>query len=160
MRLGVLALALVVAGCSLVPEFAPPAVPMPAAWEAAEGAAPATQWPSRDWWRGFGSLTLDALIAMAERNNTDIAAAAARVLQAEAQARVAGAPLWPSLDASADASREWQPGAGSSTSSRTTGVKTVTTKFDAGLSASYELDFFGKNRATLAAATWRSPRRC
>jgi outer membrane protein TolC len=57
-------------------------------------AAP-TAWPTADWWRSFGSDELNRLVVEAQANNLDIAAAAARVDQAEAQLRVTGASLYP-----------------------------------------------------------------
>src|SRR5947199_128027 len=63
---------------------------------AADSAASA--WPAQDWWRNFRSPELDGLIARARSYNNDLAAAAARVIQADAQARISGAPLLPSLE--------------------------------------------------------------
>src|SRR5665213_4047188 len=63
-------------------------------------------WPASDWWRGFGSVKLNELIAQAERSNDDLAGAIARVQEADAQARIAGAALLPSLDLGAAATRE------------------------------------------------------
>ena len=59
--------------------------------------------PPLDWWRGFRSKELTAVIEEARATNLDIAAAVARIVQADAQARVAGAPLLPNvtLDGSA-----------------------------------------------------------
>ena len=62
---------------------------IPALWEQKpDPLAPA--WPDKEWWRGFASDELNNLIAQAQADNLDIAAAEARVLQADAQARVAG----------------------------------------------------------------------
>ena len=146
--------ALALAGCSLVPDFVRPYVPAPELWKDAPAATQPTQkvsWPSTDWWRGFGSRPLDSLIATAERNNYDLGAAAARVLQADAQARIAGAPLFPALDGNAGASRSWARSSGSSSSSSRSGA-IITTSLSANLSASYQLDLFGANRAALEAA--------
>jgi NodT family efflux transporter outer membrane factor (OMF) lipoprotein len=146
--------ALALAGCSLVPDFVQPGTPAPDRWINAPATAQPANWPSADWWRGFDSKPLDGLIATAEANNTDIAAAAARVLQADAQARIAGAPLLPSLEGNAGASRSWARSNGSVSSSgfaRPPGA-IITTDLDANLSASYQLDLFGANRASLAAA--------
>jgi len=54
----------------------------------------------------LGSAKLDELIAKAERNNDDLAGAIARVQEADAQARIAGAALLPSLDLGATGTRE------------------------------------------------------
>jgi NodT family efflux transporter outer membrane factor (OMF) lipoprotein len=84
------------------------------------------------------------LIAEAERNNDDLAGAIARVQEADAQARIAGAALLPSLDLGATATRE---------RAQVTGMgPQVFNVFNPELSASYELDFWGKNRATRDAA--------
>ena len=58
----------------------------------------ASDWPTVDWWRGFGSPQLDDYMGQAQVGNDDIAAAIARVLEADAQARIAGAALLPAVD--------------------------------------------------------------
>src|SRR5579862_7023976 len=93
------------AACSLGPRYRRPEVPAPAAW-ITDSAAAAQQWPSSDWWRGFASADLDSLIGQAQQANDDLRAAIARVQQADAQRRIAGAPLLPALDAQADATRQ------------------------------------------------------
>jgi NodT family efflux transporter outer membrane factor (OMF) lipoprotein len=101
-------------------------------------------WPAAAWWHGFGSPALDELIEQAERNNDDLRAAVARVQEADAQLRIAGAPLFPSLDFGADATRERAPVSG-------VGPETYNV-FNPQLTASYEIDFWGKNRAAREAA--------
>jgi multidrug efflux system outer membrane protein len=101
-------------------------------------------WPDRQWWHGFGSSELDELIAEAERSNDDLAGAMARVQEADAQARIAGAPLLPSVDFGADGTRERAQVTG--------GGPRVYNIFNPQITASYELDFWGKNRALRAAA--------
>src|SRR5882757_1577802 len=128
--------------CNLGPDYQRPELPAPAAFSSADAGA-AVAWPSADWWKGFGSPQLDAYIAQSQQANDDIAAAVARVRQADAQARIAGAPLLPTLDASFDASQARTQGSGGSH----TGAA-----FSPLLSASYALDFWGKNRATREAA--------
>ena len=101
-------------------------------------------WPSADWWQGFGSDKLNELIAEAQSSNDDLAAAIARVQEADAQARIAGAALLPSVDLGADATRQ---------RAQVTGIGPATfNSFNPELTASYELDFWGKNRAARAAA--------
>jgi NodT family efflux transporter outer membrane factor (OMF) lipoprotein len=106
--------------------------------------APAA-WPAADWWNGFHSRELDRLIHTGLRANDDIAAAVARVRQADAQVRLSGAPLLPSLDASAAGSRQ-------RTISPLRNGALLYDEFTAGLSAAYELDFWGRNRAIRSAA--------
>src|SRR5277367_2651487 len=143
------------AGCSVGPAYKRPEIAPPAQWhESAGGAATSVGanggvtassiWPESEWWRGFGSAQLDELIAEAQRSNDDLAGAIARVQEADAQARIAGAPLLPSLDLGADATRE---------RAQVTGLGPRTFNvFNPVLTASYELDFWGKNRATRKAA--------
>ncbi|MBZ2187567.1 efflux transporter outer membrane subunit [Alcanivorax sp. JB21] len=111
----------------------------PAGWEYGQGVTDA--WPARDWWRGFASTELDALMQQAQANNPDLNAAAARILQAEAQARIAGASLLPNVDAGLDAGRSGIVDQGGGSAS-----------YSASLGASYELDFWGANRAQRAGA--------
>ena len=133
------------AACSVGPAYKRPDIPLPQQWRDAPDNDEARVWPNPDWWHGFGSERLDELIAEAQRSNDDLAAAIARVQEADAQARIAGAALLPSLDLGADATRQLaQVGGGA-------GKATFNT-FSPALTASYELDFWGKNRATRAAA--------
>lgn len=89
-------------------------------------------------------------MGQAQVSNDDIAAAIARVQQANAQARIAGAALLPAVNLGAGASRQRLlnlAGAGPG------GVRPpIYNEYDAQLTASYELDFWGKNRSTRDAA--------
>jgi multidrug efflux system outer membrane protein len=137
-----------VTACSLGPSYRRPEVPLPAAWSTPPADLQAAE-PTREWWKGFGSDQLNDYIARAQNANDDIGAAMARVLEADAQARIAGAALLPSLTADAGATRERAPPAGG-------GPYSTFNLVDAGLSASYQVDFWGRNRdlhrAALAAA--------
>ncbi|MGH6946727.1 MAG: efflux transporter outer membrane subunit [Kiloniellales bacterium] len=135
---------LALAGCSLVPDYERPEVAIPPDWKTQLATATPVDWPSRDWWRGYGSPSLDKLIATAQSNNTDIGAAAARVLQADAQARIAGAPLVPGVELAASADRQWNWS--------TAAASSKASDFATSLATSYELDLFGRNRAALLAA--------
>ena len=113
---------------------AAPVVP-PAFEQAASGDAP---WPDATWYHGFASQELDSLVALAEDKSLDVAAAAARVKQADARARQAGAALLPQVDAN---------GSGTQFAGGTHGTTAHELDWSAVLSASYEIDFWGKNRA-------------
>ncbi len=116
---------------------------------------PAPVWPSSGWWRGFNSPQLDDLISQAQKANDDIAAAVARVREADAQVRIAGAPLFPSLAVTGDATRQRTRNlatAGTSAPTTSIGVPRTFNQFTAQLSASYELDFWGKNLAARRSA--------
>jgi NodT family efflux transporter outer membrane factor (OMF) lipoprotein len=132
------------AACSVGPAYKRPDIPLPAQWRDPSANEGSAVWPSADWWHGFGSEKLDELIAEAQRSNDDLAAAIDRVQEADAQARIAGAALLPSLDFGAGATRQHAQVSG-------VGPETYNT-FNPELTASYELDFWGKNRALRAAA--------
>jgi multidrug efflux system outer membrane protein len=95
--------------------------------------------PVLDWWRGFRSSELTMLMEAAQIYNLDIAVAVAQIVQADALVGVSGAPLLPSVsgNASAQAARA---------------ASKDTQLYNVNLSATYMLDFWGKNRATLYAA--------
>jgi len=146
-------LGLVVGGCAaLTPPPTTSGIPLPERLVAADPAKPA-EWPDPAWWRGFGAPELDGLMAEAMAGSTDIAAAIARIRQADAQARINGAALLPTIDLTPQASRSQT---GSVNTASFTGVTSRTVRVTASnrvsLSASYEIDFWGKNRANLEAA--------
>jgi multidrug efflux system outer membrane protein len=138
---GALALALgpLLSGCLLTSETAPgPEIEVPPRYRAAAG-KPHAALPAPDWWRGFRSRELTALVERAHLANLDIAAAVARIEQADAQTRIAGAPLLPAIGFDGTAQRARAAG-------------TESNRFSAVLNASYEMDFWGKNRAALRSA--------
>jgi multidrug efflux system outer membrane protein len=140
------------AACSVGSAYKRPDIAPPARWQESPDAGPGADkihdagsvWPAADWWHAFGSARLDDLIAAAEHGNDDLAGAIERVQEADAQVRIAGAVLLPSLDLDATATRERAQVAGAGPS--------VFNVFNPVLTASYELDFWGKNRAVRAAA--------
>lgn len=131
------------AGCSSIPATTYQiAVAAPAGWRTAAPLSP----PSIDqqWWQSFGSEQLNTLVRTAQTQSLDVAAASARVRQAEAQARIAGAPLLPDLALTAGANR-----AGSFDSNHSSAVGNT---YSLGLAATYEVDFWGRNQAVRDAA--------
>ena len=128
-----LALALPLSACDLGPDYARPAVAIPAAFRATADSAEAA-WPAPDWWHGFGSPELDRLIADARANNQNLAAAAARVVQADAQVSINGSPLLPTVSATGNASysRIGSTRSGSAVAGVTTGSSGVTSTTSTG----------------------------
>jgi NodT family efflux transporter outer membrane factor (OMF) lipoprotein len=117
---------------------------MPAAWAEPVLSDAGTAVTALDWWQSFDSKELSALIAAALSANPDLAIAVERVRQAEAQVRIAGASLFPELDFGAGTSRrETRPDGGAW--SKSDGSSAI-------LSASYEIDLWGRNAAGVRAA--------
>jgi multidrug efflux system outer membrane protein len=135
-----MACAALLTGCA-AQSLAPPQQDVPPAFD--NVSASGGQWPAQEWYRDFGSDELDSFIDMAAKTNTDLAGARARVAQADARARQAGAAILPSVDA--NATGNYLTGHSSQGGGH---------EFDwsAMLSASYEVDFWGKNRATADSA--------
>ena len=148
-----LAVSLVLAsGCAQVPRLDPP----PAMKKVNEFgssnsfAAPLSAWPGNGWWRAYGDPQLDGLIEDALHNAPDLDLARARLKAAAAQLQVAGATRLPEVTASAEIAEAKQsydflvPRQALPNGWNGYGAAT--------LNMSYELDFWGKNRAALAAA--------
>jgi outer membrane protein TolC len=136
-------------GCILTKDLPDPALDIPEGYKQARSPKAADTPPTLDWWRGFRSRELTVLMEEAQTVNLDIAAATARFRQADAQARIAGAALLPSL--SGNGSESYSRTSGSSASGLSIGGREVV-NYSASLSASYELDFWGKNRDAAQAA--------
>jgi multidrug efflux system outer membrane protein len=144
-------IALVLAACSLGPDYQPPTLDVPAAWRT-PATTRAASTVSATWWKGFRSAELDALIDDTLAASFDIQAAVARVRQADAQLTSAGATLLPTLGATA--SDAWTRGAVTqrTATGRTAAVYTETRAYTLGPTASWEIDFWGQLRATRDAA--------
>jgi NodT family efflux transporter outer membrane factor (OMF) lipoprotein len=132
------------------PDLGPkPAIPAATQFESAASLPPGkADWPDEAWWRDFGDPQLDQLIDEALADAPTMAEAAARIDLAKAQATGARAALLPSVGATGSI--------GPSQISRNAGLPS---KGDwdwmgsALLNGSFEIDFWGKNRAALKAAT-------
>ncbi|MDR0279136.1 MAG: efflux transporter outer membrane subunit [Paucimonas sp.] len=142
-RLSLLSLCVLLAACSShEPDAGLP--PAPAQWQGATAPSPIADGP---WWQAFASPQLDALIEQARANSFDLAAAMARVRQAQASAVIAGAPLLPEVKFGLDASRQrLLHGSGYNGIDASRSERTYTT-YGTRLSASYEVDFWGGKAA-------------
>lgn len=129
-------------GCAITGSPPPPAPGMPQAWS--EAAQSDTAAVTADWWSRFGSAQLATLVADALEANPDLAIASERVRQAEAQVRIAGASLFPSLNLGASTSR--------SESRADDGTRDSNSGTSVGFSASYELDLWQRNALGVSAS--------
>jgi NodT family efflux transporter outer membrane factor (OMF) lipoprotein len=147
---GVLCVIHSLSGCTLEDQKPDLALDTPGKYRTAHAAGEAAV-PKVDWWRGFHSRELVGLIEDAQAHNFDIAVAVAQIQQADAQARIAGAPLFPTIDfnASPSASKSSSQTGSSSGGGGGGGNNQL---YSTSLSASYVLDFWGKNQSTLVAA--------
>jgi multidrug efflux system outer membrane protein len=149
-----LALTLPLGGCLLSGDRPEPALDIPKHYSgtSARPALAEAALPPLDWWKAFHSRELTALIEQARDSNLDIAAAIARIVQADAQARVAGAALLPevTLNGNVNRIRTSQTTTAGGTSGSLGGE--ARNLLSATLSASYEIDFWGKNRSAVRAA--------
>lgn len=99
-----------------------------------------------DWWKSFGSEQLNRLMDEAFAGNLTIEQYAARLEQAEASARKAGATAKAQLDGKASASSSY------TSYSSSTGGSATEPDFTLGLYASYEVDLWGRLKSTTRAA--------
>jgi len=143
-----LLLAAPLTGCFLPNNIIPAGIPIPGRYREAPR-HPDSALPSVVWWRGFGSKELTDLIEESLTSNFDVAAAVARIVQADANSRIVGAALLPIVDLNASATRSR---ASQSTGGGGGGGRSERVTYSTSLSASYEIDFWGKNRAALRAA--------
>jgi NodT family efflux transporter outer membrane factor (OMF) lipoprotein len=146
-------------GCAVGPDYRRPETKVPENWNGQEVVTAAQ--PSKtttnpvalaEWWNAFNDPTLSSLVEMAIRSNLDLRQAEARIRQARAARGVAGAPLWPEIDASA----LYQKSQGSSEAGTGGAIATaggLRQLFQVGLDASWELDIFGGTRRNIEAAT-------
>src|SRR5580704_13798828 len=151
--LSALVLAPGLSGCILGSERPDLNLDVPAAYREGSRGAPDAALPAADWWRGFRSSELTMLMEAAQIYNLDIAVAVAEIVQADAQVGISGAPLLPSLTGTATAERiRTAASSGGSGGGLGPSGPTTFSQYSLGLTASYIVDFWGKNRATLHAA--------
>jgi multidrug efflux system outer membrane protein len=145
-------LTVLLAGCATsLPKIEPEKLPQPpAAFKEGDGrwtqAAPAEARPRGEWWKAFADPVLDDLVERANRSNTNIQVAAARLAQARAFVRATDADRAPQIGVGASATRAQGIVGG-------TFVGPARNIFATGVDFSYEVDLFGRlSHATNAAA--------
>jgi multidrug efflux system outer membrane protein len=150
-------------GCLLGPNYERPPVDLPErfnAQTAATSTSPAAMAPAgalgiapvavalTEWWTLFNDPALNDLVANAQKNNADVQIAVARLGQAQALARQAGAALYPTLNLTASGVR-----ASTGTAVSVSGVGLQTNTSQVGLVTSYEIDVWGRVRRNIESAT-------
>lgn len=142
------ALALILAGCMIGPNYERPATALPAAFPGAPalGMDVAPSIPPQ-WWALFDDPLLDQFVATALSDNLDVALAVARIDEAEAQLREANAALFPEIDLASIGAR-----ARSSGTVSTPAPIRLTNDFRIALTTAFEIDFWGRLRRMVEAA--------
>ncbi|MGT2509397.1 efflux transporter outer membrane subunit [Cupriavidus basilensis] len=150
-----IALMATLAGCAAKPELAPtslnPVESLATKKSLVAADRPTATWPDDRWWEAYGDKQLDQLVDQALSGAPSLASAAARLRNAQAVAEQSGAGLFPQVSVNLSANKAKQsynyisPAAVLPHGWRPYG--------HASLDFSYEFDFWGKNRAALAAAT-------
>ena len=145
---GVVAAALL-GGCAIGPDYKRPSVAEPPTFRG-QVTAEAASFADAPWWEVFQDRSLKALIQEALRSNYDVSIAVARVQEARANLSIVRSDLYPSFDYSGGASRSkvgpgvlGQPGGP---------VRSATSSYFATMSASWEVDIWGRIRRSTEAA--------
>ena len=135
---------LALSACSFAPRYERPEMDMPSQWQKVDaGAAPL----NTDWWTRFNDPVLTSMVDEALKNNQDLAESLAKIDSAASQVGIATADLLPAVSGSAGSVAA---GASEKTPHTTpfnkSGLSRTTATNQAALSASWELDLWGKNR--------------
>ncbi len=155
---------LALSGCAVGPNFREPAPPAVNRYTPTElpGSTVSAATPGGDaqrflagsnvpehWWTTFGNDELDRRVQTAFAHSPTIASAQAALRQAEENAKAAGGSLFPSLDASAGATRANQ--AAAALGAPAVGGSKPFTVYNAGVSVGYVFDIFGGVRRGIEA---------
>ncbi|NWC91198.1 MULTISPECIES: efflux transporter outer membrane subunit [unclassified Pseudomonas] len=145
-RLSLLTVCLILSACGSPVQRLDSGIAPPAAWQSPHSAS--TERDDVRWWTRFASPQLNQLIEQAQVGSHDLAAAIARVRQARADTVIAGGSQLPELQGTGNANRQQlMHGNGYRQLDADSSNKAVD-YFDVGLSASYEIDFWGGKRAS------------
>jgi NodT family efflux transporter outer membrane factor (OMF) lipoprotein len=151
-----LLLQLCVSGCAVGPSYRKPATALENFHNAAPMEARPTSAPALEtWWDGFNDPILSRIVLRARAQNLDLAAALARVQQARAVAREAGAQLLPTIHLNGQVTRTHQSLESpiGQIANHVPGFNRDQSLYDAGLGSSWELDLFGGLRRGKEAAS-------
>jgi outer membrane protein, multidrug efflux system len=139
-------------GCLLGPDYERPQVPLPESFRASPSVTTTVSVTNEDvlveWWTLFNDAILNDLVVSAQKNNADVQIAVARLGQAQALARQAGAALYPTLNMTASGTR-----ASAGTAVFPSGAGFQANTAQVGLVTSYEIDVWGRVRRNIESAT-------
>jgi NodT family efflux transporter outer membrane factor (OMF) lipoprotein len=141
--------------CAVGPNYERPALDMPVAWKIEQPwreAAPNDLAEKGPWWLRFDDPQLDALELQALAANPTLAAANARLMQARAQVASASSNLYPQVNVAARAGRQAISANRPRTNYSVPNFATVQDDYIATLTASYEIDLFGRIQRTIEGA--------
>ncbi|WP_336768836.1 efflux transporter outer membrane subunit [Pantoea endophytica] len=134
---------MLLAGCAVGPDYQRPSMAMPTHFKEAKGWTQATPQDANskgEWWQVYHDATLSNLLKQVSISNQNVASYAAQYREAQALVGQSRAELLPSLGYDASSTRS---------GSRASGQRSVSNSHAADLSASWELDVWGKLRRTL-----------
>ncbi len=159
-----MALALLASACTVGPDYQPPNTTVPSGYAESQAPTNAGDAELSTWWTAFRDPQLDELVNRAIAQNLDVEMAAARIREARARERVAGAAASPNVDAQGSVTRQRisenaipaPPGAGGSGNSGFGLPGQEFTTWRVGFDASWELDLFGRTRRSVEAARART----
>ncbi|MEG1627604.1 efflux transporter outer membrane subunit [Pseudomonas sp.] len=143
------------AGCTLGPDFNPPSSKAPAHWPALQETPAPSQAQAEPleqrWWKSFHDAKLSALIERATQGNLDLQIASARLLQSRALRTSIASEQTPAVDLDAGYNRARNSAQGLSDPSGK-GGKSAFNLWQGDLTASWELDLWGRVRRQVEAA--------
>jgi multidrug efflux system outer membrane protein len=121
------------------------AIPIPVSWQQASTSRALDVAALPTWWTRFNDPVLNELIAGALRASPDMRSALSRIAEFRARRGIERSALFPSLDANISGGR-------TRTTNRDTDITATNESYAASLDASWQVDLFGRQRQTLAAA--------
>ncbi|WP_322419468.1 efflux transporter outer membrane subunit [Mesorhizobium huakuii] len=139
--------AVLLAGCVVGPDYRTPILPMPANWSGERPTKSAQPAQLSQWWQRLRDPQLNTLVEEAVAGNLDVATAKAKIREARASYRQSAGTLLPSMDGSGSVTRN-------KSSETTSESNNIYSEYQTGFDASWELDLFGANRRSVAAARY------
>jgi multidrug efflux system outer membrane protein len=149
-KTGLVLLSILLAGCAVGPDYVRPDVPVDKSFANASLEGYSEQGVEQEFWKGFGDESLNELVAEARKSNRDLRIAEANLREVRALRRLTGYDRLPTVTASAAYNKSLQ------SQNQLPGVARDQREFDtyaAGFDAFWELDFFGRVRRSVEAAS-------